>query len=132
VATTSPTGATQGSVNSFQVWLPAATNTGVPRLQTEITYAYGPVLSAGDGGFVTVGAENFNGTKGDMLYFDGVGTLPVANGPGATVTSTASEPGETHTIRFQATGRTPGAWENCAYMTGDIFLGTNVSCVQGR
>jgi hypothetical protein len=36
------------------------------------------VLSAGDGGFLTVGAENADGTKGDMLYFDGVGTLPAA------------------------------------------------------
>jgi subtilisin family serine protease len=119
-----------GGVNTFQVWLPAATNTGDPAF-TEIGYAYGPALTAGDGGYLTVGAENFNGTNGAMRYFDGVGTLPVANGPGATVTSTASEPGETHTIRFQATGRTPGAWENCAYMTGDVFLGTNVSCVQG-
>jgi subtilisin family serine protease len=118
-------------VNSFQVWMPYASNSGSGN-QTEITYAYGPVLSAGDGGFLTVGAENLDGTKGDMLYFDGVGTLPVANGPGAMVTSTASEPGETHVIRFQATGRTPGAWENCASMTGDIFVGTSVSCVDGR
>jgi hypothetical protein len=115
--------------NSFQVWIPYASNTG-PTAQTEIIYAYGPVLSAGDGGFLTVGAENSDGTKGDTLYVDGVGTLPQPGGS-ATVTSTASEPGETHTIRFQATGRTPGAWENCASMTGDIFLGTNVSCVQG-
>jgi hypothetical protein len=115
--------------NSFQVWIPYASNTG-PTAQTEITYAYGPVMSAGDGGFATVGAENSDGTKGDMLYFDGVGTAPQP-GDSATVTSTASEPGESHTIRFKATGRTPGAWENCAYMTGDIFLGTNVSCVQG-
>jgi subtilisin family serine protease len=126
-----PNWSNPGQVNTFQVWLPAATNTGDLAF-TAIGYAYGPVLSAGDGGFVTVGAENFNGTNGDMLYFNGIGTLPVANGQGATVTSTASEPGETHTIRFQATGRTPGAWENCAYMTGDIFLGTNVSCVQGE
>jgi uncharacterized repeat protein (TIGR01451 family) len=116
--------------NSFQAWIPYASNTGASS-QTEITYAYGPVMSAGDGGFATVGAENFNGTKGAMLYFDGVGTLPQPGGS-ATVTSTASEPGETHTIRFQATGRTPGAWENCASMTGDVFLGTNVSCVQGQ
>jgi subtilisin family serine protease len=126
-----PNWSNPGQLNTFQVWIPAATNTGDPA-STEVTYAYGPVLSAGDGGFVTVGAENFNGTKGAMLYFDGVGTLPVANGPGATVTSTSSEPGETHVIRFEATGRTPGAWENCASMTGDIFLGTNVSCVQGQ
>jgi hypothetical protein len=102
--------------NSFQVWLPLATNTG-PIEQTEITYAYGPVLSAGDGGFVTVGAENLDGTKGDMLYVDGMGTLPTPGGS-ATVTSTASEPGETHVIRFEATGRTPGAWENCASHDG--------------
>ena len=126
-----PNWSNPGQRNTFQVWVPFASNTG-PVEQTEITYAYGPVLSAGDGGFLTVGAENFNGTKGAMRYFNGVGTLPVANGPGATVTSTASEPGETHTIRFQAVGRTPGAWENCAYMTGDSFLGTNVSCVQGE
>jgi subtilisin family serine protease len=119
-----------GMLNSFQVWLPLATNTG-PIEQTEITYAYGPVLSAGDGGFVTVGAENLDGTKGDMLYVDGMGTLPTPGGS-ATVTSTASEPGETHVIRFEATGRTPGAWENCASMTGDIFVGTSVSCVDGR
>jgi subtilisin family serine protease len=116
-------------VNSFQVWVPFASNTGSLE-QTEITYAYGPV-SAGDGGFLTVGAENLDGTKGDMLYFDGSGTPPQPGG-GAIVTSTASEPGETHVIRFQATGRTPGAWENCASMTGDVFLGTNVSCVQGE
>lgn len=65
-----------------------------------------------------------------MLYVDGIGSLPQPGGS-ATVTSTASEPGETLTIRFEAVGRTPGSWENCASMTGDTFLGTDVSCVSG-
>ncbi|MFU8839466.1 MAG: hypothetical protein ACNA8R_01935 [Nitriliruptoraceae bacterium] len=127
-----PNWSNTSQVNSFQIWIPLLSNTG-DESQTEITYAYGPELSAGDGGFLTVGAENVDGTKGAMLYFDRNGTLPQPDSS-ATVTwpEPEPEPDQTHTITYRAVGRTPGAWQSCASMTGDIFLGTNIACVPGE
>ena len=125
-----PNWSNSSQINTFQVWVPAATNTGDPAF-TEITYAYGPVLTAGDGGFLTVGAENLFGNRGENLYFDGFGTLPVP-GTGAVVTSTPPTPGGVHTITFQATGVRTGAWTNCAEMTSPSFQGTSIACFSGE
>jgi uncharacterized repeat protein (TIGR01451 family) len=125
-----PNWSNPAQVNTFQVWVPYATNTGAAN-QTNITYAYGPVLSAGDGGFLTVGAENQFGNRGDTLYFDGFGTLPVPGG-GAMVTSTPPTAGGSHVIEFSARGRNAGPWTNCANMTGNTFPGTAISCVSGE
>ena len=58
-----------GELNTFQIWIGY---TG----PEDIWYAYGPSLSDGDGGLLTVGAEDRSGTVGDTYYFNGVGTLP--------------------------------------------------------
>ena len=55
--------------NSFEVWL------GIGSVE-DISFAYG-LVSAGDLGFLTVGAEDKTGTVGDSYYFNGFGTLPV-------------------------------------------------------
>ncbi len=97
----------------------------------DISFTYGPTLSDGDGGFLTVGAEDMNGNSGDNYYVDGDGMLPV-NGTDVLVTSIPSVPGETHTITFSATGKKKGKWENCAEMVGGFFFGTSLACAEGE
>ncbi len=106
---------------SFQIWVQNGPS-------GNIWFAYGGF--SGDTGDGTTGAENFDGTIGDTVYFDGAGTLPWG-GTGLKVTSTPGAPGESHTIEFSARGRNVGPWVNCAEMTADIFQGTAISCVSG-
>ena len=61
--------ATDTQPNSFQVWIRVGT-------EEDVTYTYGPV-GAGDGGFLTVGAENLFGNRGQSYYYNGTGTAPV-------------------------------------------------------
>lgn len=112
-----------GELNNFQIWVGLGT-------VEDISFTYGP-SSDGDGGFLTVGAENKFGNSGENYYVDGVGTLPT-DGSEVRVTSVPGEPGETHTITFSAKGRSVGSWTNCAQMTGDIFFGTNIDCFSGQ
>jgi subtilisin family serine protease len=111
-------------LSSFQVWIQIGT-------VEDITYAYGPIDSDGDGGFLTVGAENKHGNRGANFYFNGEGILPGA-GTQLRVSTVPGEPGATHTITFQMQSQTPGAWQNCAEMTTDLFQGIAISCVNGR
>lgn len=115
--------------NSFQIWIPYATNTG-SGYYTSITYAYGAV-SGGDGGFLTVGAENRFGNRGAMLYFDGAGTPP-ANGAGAMIGSTPGAPGQTVTIGLRAQGVRVGTWTNYAELTSPSFFGTYIVPFRGE
>jgi hypothetical protein len=108
--------------NSFQVWI------GLNGVQ-DISFTYG-TTTAGDLGFLTVGAENLFGNSGGNFYFDGDGTLPdpstevvVSGGPGA--------PGETHTISFTAQGRRKGTWRNCADLISDAVFGAATGCADG-
>jgi hypothetical protein len=55
-------------VNSFQVWIPVRC-TCPDRVHVRRCHR-------GDGGFLTVGAENATGNRGANYYVDGVGTLP--------------------------------------------------------
>jgi hypothetical protein len=105
--------------NNFQVWI------GINGVE-DITFTYGDV-SAGDMGFLTVGAENVFGNSGQNFYVDGVGTPP---GPGVEVrvSSTPAAPGETHTVTFKAKVVKWGTYTNCARMTSDAFQGVNVAC----
>ncbi len=112
-----------GEVNSFQIWI------GLNGVE-DISFAYGDV-SDGDGGFLTVGAENSFGNSGANWYFDGAGTA-VANGSEVRVVSIPGEPGETHTVTFSVTGTIPGAWTNCAELTSNLFEGTNAACFSGE
>jgi subtilisin family serine protease len=111
-------------LSSFQVWIRIGT-------VEDITYAYGPVNSNGDGGFLTVGAENKHGNRGANFYFDGTGTLPT-NSTQLRVSTAPGAPGGTHTITFQMQSQRPGAWQNCAEMTTDLFQGVAISCASGR
>jgi Subtilase family/PA domain len=109
--------------NSFQVWI------GLNGVE-DVSYTYGAPLTGGEGGHLTVGAENRFGNRGDNYYYDGTGTLPTDTTE-LVVTSTPGAPGETRTIQFKARAVDDGDWENCAAMTGGFF-GTSLSCVQGE
>jgi len=110
--------------NSFQIWI------GVNGVE-DISYAYGPLQGNGDLGFLTVGAENLFGNRGDNYYVDGVGTLPV-EGAELVVSTTPATPGETRVISFSAVGSRKGAWQNCASLSSDSFQGLNLACVDGQ
>jgi hypothetical protein len=124
-----PNFSSAAQVNTFQIWIPAATNTGTPS-QTNITYVYSTV-TGGDAGFLTVGAENLFGNRGGNLYFNGAGTAPTA-GSGAIVTSAAGAPGETRTVSFTVSGVRVGRWVNYAEMTGNLWFGTNIARFAGE
>lgn len=104
--------------NSFQIWI------GLNGYQ-DITYTYGPVTE-GDGGYLTVGAENEYGNRGSTWYFDGVGN-PVGAGNELRVEAAAGAPGETHTITFTLKGNKTGNHSGYAYVTSDVFAGTSVT-----
>ncbi len=117
-------------VNTFQIWI------GLNGVE-DITFAYGPELTAGNEGFLTVGAENALGSSGANFYsFDGsgpaVGTPPVANGPDVRVTGTPAEPAIPVTVSFQARGVLPGTYVNYAELTSPAFFGTGVARFQGE
>ena len=96
------------STFSFQIWVQTGTD--------NIWYAYGPYAgNAADG---TVGAENSDGTVGDTVYFEGVGTSPWG-GSGLQVQSAPGTPGETHVISFTMSGDKPGPYTNCADRSWD-------------
>jgi hypothetical protein len=95
---------------------------------------YGADVSDGDGGFLTVGAENKFGNEGGTVYFDGVGTPPAPSATGyeVDVFSVPGALGETHTITYTATAKNKGAWTNYALMTSDAFQGVNVASFSGN
>jgi subtilisin family serine protease len=119
-----PTFSSNAQRNSFQVWI------GVNGVE-DISYVYGPQLTSGEGGFLTVGAENKFGNRGANFYYNGTGTLPVASSTQVRITGTPAAPGETKTVSFTARAGEEGAWTNCAEMTGSIFFGTSTACVTG-
>jgi hypothetical protein len=110
-------------VDSFQIWI------GVNGYE-DISFTYGPVED-GDGGLLTVGAENKYGNSGQNWYVNGTGT-PVSAGDEIRVTSVPGAPGETHTITYSATGEDTGPWSNCVEMTSDLFFGTSIVCFDGE
>jgi hypothetical protein len=110
--------------NSFQIWI------GLDGVE-DITYTYGTLQGNGDGGLLTVGAENRFGNRGANFYVDGTGTLP-GSGTELRVTTTPGTPGETRVVTFAARGVRPGTWTNCAEMTGDGFFGTSTACASGE
>lgn len=110
--------------NTFQVWI------GLNGVE-DISYAYGAVNGNGDGGLLTVGAENMFGNRGENYYYDGTGTLPTATTL-LRVTGTAAGAGETKVITFSAKGVRVGTWLNCARLTSNVFFGTSVACASGE
>ncbi|GIW01301.1 S8 family serine peptidase [Roseiflexus sp.] len=119
-------------VNTFQIWI------GLNGVE-DITYSYGPVLSSGDGGFVTVGAENAFGNRGANIYSndnDGfgpvIGTIPTAGSNDVYITTTPGAPGQTVTIGFRAQGVRVGRWTNYAELTSPAFFGTYIKSFSGE
>ena len=111
---------------TFEVWIGVD---GDAHPGTDVSYAFGTIQGNGDGGFLTVGAENNSGSRGQNTYVNGQGTLPSA-GTQLVVGSTAGVPGS-HTVAFDAKGLTSGPWTNCAEMTSAAFDGTSVRCTSG-
>jgi len=121
-----------GRTNTFQVWIGTDADANPDE---DISFVYGPDVSGGDGGLLTVGAENAFGNKGGTVYFNGEGIAPAstfATGYAVDVLSVPGAPGGSHTIAFEAKGKRRGAWTSCAEMTSDIIHGTSIDCVEGR
>lgn len=115
------------STHSFQFWIGIGTDANPGE---DISYAYGPNIGLGDGGFLTVGVENLVGTKGQNVFFDGTG-VPPAEGMQLRVTSTAGNQSSV-VLKFAATaGDDLGAWTNCATLESSGFSGTSYSCLSG-
>jgi len=113
-------------LNSFQIWIGV---NGDANPGEDISYAYGTIQGNGDGGFLSVGAENKFGNRGQNTYYNGTGTLP-SNGTQLRVTGTPGTSGS-KVITFQAMGNSQGTWRNCASLTADLLFGTAVSCFDG-
>jgi hypothetical protein len=113
---------------SFQIWIGVD---GDAHPGEDISYAYGAIQGSGDGGLLSVGAENDQGTRGRNIYYNGAGTLPIS-GSELRVTGVPSVPGETHTITYAAQGEQIGKWVNYAELTSDAFFGTNIARAEGE
>jgi hypothetical protein len=118
---------TTGKMASFQVWIGLAGNANPGE---DVTFAYGTIEGNGDGGFLTVGAENAFGNRGQNWYYNGTGSLPSA-GTQLRVSSTPGGPGGTHLIEYSAVNHKPGDWLNCSELQSDAFQGKQTACVQG-
>lgn len=101
---------------SFEVWI------GLNGTE-DVSFAYGTVQGNGDLGFLTVGAENSTGSRGENYYVDGTGTLPALNTE-LRVTSDPPAPGGSAVIGYQVVGRVPGTYSLTAAMTSDLTPGT--------
>ncbi len=121
-----------GETNTFQVWLGAAANGG----GEDISFTYGADISDGDGGFLTVGAENGFGTEGGTVYFDGVGSPPAPSFPVGTyevdVFSVPGAPGGIAEITFMAEGVNVGNWTNYVKMWSSAFQGKAWATASGE
>lgn len=110
---------------SFQIWIQTASLS-----EEDITFAYDLIQGNGDGGFLTVGAENDLGSRGANFYFNGTGTLPTSETE-LRVTTTPGAPGGTRTITFSAKGTSAGSWKTCALMDSSAYFGTQTACSSG-
>ena len=115
--------------NTFQVWI----GYGAANNEDDISFVYGPNINAGDGGFLTVGAENLFGNEGTAIYFDGAGAAPAPSVTGyeIDVTSAPGAPGETKTITYEALGVKKGSWTSYVELTSSLFQGTAIKSVSG-
>jgi len=68
-----PTFNEPSELNSFEVWIGLNTDAHPGE---DISFAYNPVGN-GDGGHLTVGAQDVSHTVGDTYYYNGTGTAPV-------------------------------------------------------
>lgn len=111
-----------GLPDSFQIWIGENGNT----LPEDVSMVYGPVAS-GDGGVVTVGAENPEGNRGSTWFLNGA---PAANAPAdGTELRVTGTPAVTasHVVTFDARAKWVGPYVNYAFVTGDTFQGTAIA-----
>lgn len=71
------------NTHTFEVWIGVQ---GDAHPGEDVTFAYGAMTGNGNGGLVTVGAEDASGQFGSTYYYNGTGTLPV-NGTQLRVTT---------------------------------------------
>jgi subtilisin family serine protease len=114
------------TTNSFQVWIGYASNAD----NEDISFVYDSTGS-GDGGFLTVGAENFNGSEGANFYVDGTGTLPTSTTE-LVVDTAPGVPGGSHTVNFTMVGNKKGLFDSCAHASTNLVFGTVAGCVSGE
>lgn len=118
-----------GETNTAQAWISYTQ-------ADDISFVYGSDISDGDGGFLTVGAENAFGNRGGTVYYNGVGTPPAPSFPIGTyevdVLAVPGAPGETHVITFDAEGRWHGEWTNYAKLTSPGIAGTAIDGFSGE
>jgi subtilisin family serine protease len=113
--------------NSFQIWIGLS---GDANPAEDITFTYGTLQGNGDGGFMTVGAENLFGNRGANYYVDGVGTLP-SFGTELVVTGIPGVSSAPYIITYSAKGEETGSWVNYALMTSNLFQGTSIAAFSG-
>ncbi|HSR44478.1 MAG TPA: peptidase S8, partial [Acidimicrobiia bacterium] len=122
-----------GETNTFQIWIGSNTDANPGE---DISFTYGPDISDGDGGWLTVGVENAFGNEGGTVYFDGAGTPPSPSYPygdyEVDVFSVPGAPGETHTISFTAEGKTVGEWWNYATLWTSSIAGNGIASFRGE
>ncbi|MBI5030050.1 MAG: S8 family peptidase [Chloroflexi bacterium] len=109
--------------DTFEVWIRLGTT-------EDVTFVYGTLQGNGDAGFLTVGAENRFGNRGQNYYYNGTGTLPTTTTQ-LRVTTTPGTPGETRTIKFSVKGEKTGAWVNYTELTSNLFQGINIARFAG-
>lgn len=125
---------TAANTHSFEVWIGV---NGDAHPAQDISYAYGTQVGNGDGGFLTVGAENDTGTSGAMAYYNGTGTLPssgtqlvvTSSGiPTPSFTTTPATGPETLHVDFDASASTDdGTITAYDWDFGDSATGTGVT-----
>lgn len=116
-----------GEPKTFQIWIGVS---GDGSDEEDITFTYDPANLPGEGdlGFVTVGAENRFGNRGQAYILDAPGPTQDLR-----VTSGTLLPGETKTITYTARATSRGKWKNCARANSvELFFGTATACVSGE
>src|SRR5262249_26237491 len=111
----------------FQIWIGVD---GDAHPGQDITFTYGPLQGNGDGGFLTVGAENRFGNRGQNYYFNGTGTLPTSETE-LRVSGGSPPPGETPTLACDARGERAGAYVNYVEMVANLFEGIIIARFAG-
>lgn len=115
--------------NSFQVWISYTR-------PDDISFTYGAV-TAGDAGFLTVGAENEEGNTGTTIFLNGA---PAANAPAPSFPNgdyeidVAATPGQTfaQNVTFSAVGRQAGKYVGYTFVEANTFQGTAISRFAGE
>jgi hypothetical protein len=120
--------------NSFEIWIGIDSDAHPAE---DITFAYSTIQGNGDGGFLTVGAENNTGTAGTSAYVNGVGTLPtsgdslrVTSGGGGPISefSATPGPGNTSPVSFDGSAsRDDGSVASYDWDFGDGSTGTGAT-----